>query len=307
MSWPDRLCRLGRRIGPGLSWRRRHLLWRLTVRWALVRTALRWAARRPGRPHGLTAPLVVSLTSYPPRFPTLALTLRCLLTQDLRPDRVVLWVAHADLALLPPAVLALRGAGLTIAATEDLRSYKKIIPALEAFPDAVIVTADDDLYYPGDWLRQLVTGWEGRPDRIVCRRAHLVGRDGDGGLRPYRAWGFETARDGDSTEIFPTGVGGVLYPPGSLHPEVRDRAVFLDLCPQADDVWLYWMGRRNGMRYRRVGDRAGLVFWDGTQEVALWNDNLAQDANDRQIARMVARYGLPGAVPAARGEDHGPR
>ena len=42
--------------------------------------SLRWLFRRKGRPSGLQEGLIISLTSYPPRFASLALTLRCLLS-----------------------------------------------------------------------------------------------------------------------------------------------------------------------------------------------------------------------------------
>jgi len=42
------------------------------------------------RRHHLHAPLVVSLTSYPPRFGTLALTLHSPLRQTLKPDHLIL-------------------------------------------------------------------------------------------------------------------------------------------------------------------------------------------------------------------------
>ncbi len=63
---------------------------------------------RPRRHHGLPNPLVVSLTSYPPRFPTLHLTLMTLLSQQVLPDRVVLYVFEGDHASLPRDVVALR-------------------------------------------------------------------------------------------------------------------------------------------------------------------------------------------------------
>ncbi|MFD2440114.1 hypothetical protein ACFSS8_08530 [Paracoccus kondratievae] len=43
-------------------------------------------------PHGLRAPLIVSLTSYPARFASLHLVLRSVLQQTVRADRVILWL-----------------------------------------------------------------------------------------------------------------------------------------------------------------------------------------------------------------------
>lgn len=96
---------------------------------------------RRGPRHGLDAPLILSLTSYPPRFRTLARSLRCLLNQSVSPDRLILWVAEADHAFLPSNVHKLERQGLEIRTCPDWRSLKKIAPTLMAFPDAYIATA----------------------------------------------------------------------------------------------------------------------------------------------------------------------
>ena len=84
------------------------------------------------RPHNLLGELIVSLTSYPRRFPILKFTIRSLLNQTVRPDRVILWLAEDDVTYLPSAVRRL--AGLEVRTCPDLRSFKKLIPALEQFP-----------------------------------------------------------------------------------------------------------------------------------------------------------------------------
>jgi len=48
------------------------------------------------------------------------------------------------LRLLPADVLELAPFGLDIRPTEDIGPFTKIVPALKAFPDAFIATADDD-------------------------------------------------------------------------------------------------------------------------------------------------------------------
>src|SRR4051812_27537547 len=86
--------------------------------------------------HLLGGELIVSLTSYPPRFATLALTLRSLLDQSIAADRTILWVAPEDKKLLPPEVRDLALNGLEIRECADWRSYKKLVPTLINFPDA---------------------------------------------------------------------------------------------------------------------------------------------------------------------------
>ena len=226
-------------------------------------------------PHSLPAELIVSLTSYPKRFPTLAKTLESLLAQSVRPDRITLWIAHEDRDSLPPDVLDLP---IEIWTCEDLRSYKKIIPALREFPKAYICTADDDIYYPRDWLKTLVSA--SAPGVITCRRAHRPNYV-DGDHAPYGTWEWCVVTD-EPGDLFPTGCGGILYPPGSLSPNVLDPA-FLEICPTADDVWLYMMAREAGSIYRQVGGTFHDISWPGSQDEALMSRNL-DGGNDHQIA-----------------------
>lgn len=267
----------------------------LKRRWRVSRALQEIAARQvTPRPHGLAVPVIVSLTSYPPRYPVLAITLRALLRQSVKPDRVILWIAEPDLEALPADVLALKSEGLEIRPCENLRSYKKFAPALAAFPEAAIVTADDDMYYGPDWLAGLADVARAHPGRIVSHRAHRVKWLLEGGLAPYESWDKNIAGAVEGPEIFGTGVGGVLYPPGSLAPEAGRADLFMDLAPSADDVWLYWMARRAGSIVRHVGAPMRIIEWPGSQEQSLRAGNLGVGAgNDRAIAALTAHFGPP--------------
>ena len=235
-------------------------------------------------------PLVVSVTSYPKRFPSLHLSLQCLLTQTIKPDHVVLWVAESDRDLLPPSVARLQKHGLTILFCEDLKSFKKIIPALKAFQDAHIVTADDDVYYWRDWLKELVVGAARHPKQVVAHRVHRIIFDDDV-VAPYSLWEKNVRALVPSPEHFATGVGGVFYPWGCFHSDVLDEQVFKRLCPHADDVWLYWMVRRNGVQEVHSGTSRQPINWARSQKASLWKVN--EQGNDIQVRAMINQYGWP--------------
>ncbi len=240
------------------------------------------------QPHGLPAPLIVSLTSYPARFGSLHLVLRALMSQTVAADRVILWLAKGDEDALP---MAARLRGLEIRTCPDWRSYKKIVPALLEAPDAYIATADDDVYYRPDWLAALLAG---AGAGVVAHRAHRVTLDGGGRPRRYDDWQRNIDAPDAGPLIFPTGVGGVLYAPGVFHPDVTDAALFGELAPMADDVWLYWMHRLAGSRPEKIGGRFRITEWPGTQAQNLRTTNLAGDGNDQAVTAMLARYGWPG-------------
>jgi hypothetical protein len=255
-----------------------------------------WAKAKPigtVRPnHGLPQPLIISLTSYPQRFKTLAATLKTLLSQNTAPDATILWIAHEHYAMLPDNVLSLRGKGLEIRRTQDLRSYKKIIPALSEFPSAYIVTADDDMYFHKDWLRQLTVEYSKSPHEILCHRAHKINIDSSGVPLPYLSWDLETADRQASARIFPTSGAGALYPPGCFHSDVTKKEVFMSVAPTTDDIWLYWMSRLAGSVSRCVGGNS-LTIWPHARGTPLWQSNVGQGANDKHIREMSKRYGFP--------------
>lgn len=258
---------------------------------SLSRRLARPASRQP---HDLGGELIVSLTSYPARFPTLHLTIACLLDQTVRADRTILWVAHDDISRLSPEVRELEQRGLEIRGCEDFRSFKKLIPAVEAFPTAFIATADDDLYYRRNWLETLVNGAE--DGVIACHRAHRIKRLATGQIAPYAEWEIDVqdarARQ-PSMDILATSGAGALYPPGSLGPFVTDRTKFERLCPDGDDLWFHWCAGLAGTRRKKVGTRMRLVTWPRSQDLSLWQTN-EHGGNDAAVAALQAEFGYPG-------------
>lgn len=139
--------------------------------------------------------VIVSLTSYKPRIDNVKYTLYSLLNQNFPPDKLVLWLDEDSFPQreenLPQDLLELRNFGLTIDWCENLRPYKKLIPALEKYPDDIIVTADDDIFYQPDWLKILYDAHLENPDCVIAHRAHRIRLDKQGNLFPYKSWQFK--------------------------------------------------------------------------------------------------------------------
>ena len=248
--------------------------------------------RGTGKAHGLPGPLIISLTSYAARFGTLSLTLKALLHQSIKPDHVVLWLDEEDEDRLPADVLALTSEGLEITTCPKWRSFTKIMPTLDAFPESFIVTADDDIYYPRDWLAGLVDGLSGGA-KIACHRAHRVTLNAENLPRNYDDWAHNITHPERSPLVFLTGVMGVIYSPGVFHPDVSRQDLFSELCPSSDDVWLYWMHRLAGVEAQKIGSRSRILEWEGSQAQSLQLSNVAGSGNDRAIQAMLGKYGWP--------------
>lgn len=138
--------------------------------------------------------IIVSLTSYKPRIHDVKYAIYSLLNQTFPPDKLILWLDEDSFPQreknLPHDLLELKNFGLTIDWCENLRPYKKFIPALEKYPDDIIVTADDDLMYLPDWLEILYEEHLKNPDCVVAHYAHKVRLNERGKFFPFKQWGF---------------------------------------------------------------------------------------------------------------------
>lgn len=284
-------ARFSARISEAVAWRGREAQYSLRLMAAKYQLFASQFHKR--RPHTLSAPLVVSVTSYRPRFGILAWTLKCLLRQTILPDHTILWVTEQDYRHLPCNVLSLQKEGLEIKTAPDTRSYKKILPAVALHSKSYLCTADDDLYYWPTWLEELVAATEQSSQVVPCHRAHEMTLDEKGMPRPYRQWTLDSTRAGHHELLFPTSGAGVLYSPGILKHTREDEAIALRYCASADDIWLFWICRRNGARFKMTGKGHNLLAWRGSQNEALWYDNMQKGGNDRQIASMCSLYGFP--------------
>lgn len=242
-------------------------------------------------PHSLGLRLIVSLTSYRPRLQTLHLTIRSLIEQTVQPDSIIIWLTSEDRTFLPSKPEYHHDL-VRVETCDELGPYKKLVPALLRYPEAAIVTVDDDAYYHRHWLSQLLNEYDG-DGSILCHIAYRVHFTSEDNVAPYGEWTRDVqdrfARQ-PSTDLIPIGVGGVLYPPKSLSPLVTNRLLFTRVCPGCDDLWFYAMARLNGTRARKIGTRLYQVLWPGTQDSALWIKNVAFN-NDCCIGKLTSRFG----------------
>lgn len=255
-----------------------------------------------GRSHDLNRDVVVSMTSIPWRFDKLHSVLMSLLWQTVRPDRVVLWLSEynqkgekvIDPGNLPANLRRMQRKGVEIAFVDDIRSYRKLLPSLERYPDAIIITVDDDTFYPRNWLEKLLAAHRDHPEAVVCYRGTRMLVEEDK-LSPYIQWPEFTERNKPSYLLFAQGCEGILYPPGSLHPEVHNREVFMDLSPTADDVWFKAMALYNGVPHVKITERHEDFprTWGSQAEgQSLHHVNNTLGHNDRQVAAVFSRYQL---------------
>ena len=242
--------------------------------------------------------VIVSLTSYPRRIGVAWQAIGSLLRQTF-PSRVVLVLSLEEFPdrLLPRRLDRLKMHGLEIMwVARNSRSYKKLLPLRAAEPTAVIVTADDDTYYPRWWLSALMQEHERRPGHVLAHRARKISLRQDGRPCPYVQWGPATMAT-PSKRVFATGCGGILYPPEALPDVTLDEELALRLCPTNDDVWFWAMTLLGNTQRAAVSDTfRNFIGIPRSQAEALFDVNVREGQNDVQIGRVLDHFGLWQAV-----------
>lgn len=237
------------------------------------------------------ADLIVSLTSYPPRFSTLHKTIESILKQSITPQRFCLYIAENDMEQLPDKVTRLAGYGLEIVPTKDIRSFKKLIPCLSSNRDQVIVTADDDVVYPRHWLRLLYWHHLETPSTIICHRARYMTFSSTGSINSY-IWWPNIDRELASLLVVPIGNGGVLYPPDCFHEEIDKEDLFLHLCGSSDDIWFKAMSLKRRIACKKINHYPHFFkHHRKSQQTALKNTNM-QFLNDEHITKVFNQFNI---------------
>lgn len=240
--------------------------------------------------------LIVSLTSFPPRIKQVKYAINSLLNQTIKPDIVVLWLAEGEFPNkekdLPRSLLKLKKYGLTIEwYAHNIKPYKKLIPSLLKYPNDIIITVDDDVFYRPDWLEKLYSCHLENPKFICCHRAHEIKFENPNNLTSYNNWNFATSDHTASYTKFMTGVGGVLYPPKSLHDLVTNMELFQKLIPSNDDIWFWGMAILNNTKIKVVEDnQAECLTIDKTQDNSLFHINVINGNNDKQITNLINQF-----------------
>ena len=241
-------------------------------------------------------PLVISLTSYEERFDDLTISLYSLLTQTVKPDRIILWLSD-ELTLndLPYDITRFIKNGLEIRFVKDIGSYTKAIYAFKEFSESIIVTADDDIYYPKDWLSKLYYSYITNPSDISVHRAHRI-RLEDNKIVPYETWEKHVEDESARFDNFLTGVGGVLYPPNCFSKEVLREDVFLSKCPYADDIWFWVMALVHNRKIRVVKNHNSVLYCTDIFRQILQNKRTlykinSKGQNDKQLDELLKLYG----------------
>jgi hypothetical protein len=238
--------------------------------------------------------IILSLTTIPERINYVYLTIESLMRQSCKPDKIILWLSDSkeNRIKISKNLKRLKDRGLEIKWTSDTGPLKKSINVLKDFPNDLLITADDDFFYPKNWLKELYNAYLREPEYIHCHWAQYMVRNEKNILLPKDNWkSLWELYQGPSKELFLYPGSGCLFPPNTLSNEVFNEDRYNQLCPMQDDIWLTIMALLKGTLIKRVKNYPiNLIPVLGTQSSGLKYNNIK--LKDAQISKVLNYYGL---------------
>lgn len=243
--------------------------------------------------------IIVSLTSFPAAIFYVEEVIKSILGGVMLPDKIVLYLNFEEFGQeqLPQGLLLLAEKNPLFEirnCDRNTRSYKKLVPALQDFPDDIIVTIDDDIRYHPKMLSRLVKMHRKAPTSIIAHRVRKIKLGA-----PYKKWrkykwyDFVFRRLLFSHRALQTGAGGVLYPPHSLDEKMLDADLFMSLAPTQDDLWFWAAAVSKGTYVVPVPNGINALKEVGKpMELSLMSFNTRQgkDRNREAMERILGHY-----------------
>lgn len=247
--------------------------------------------------------IIITLTTIPSRINRIYLVIESLLRQSLQADQIILWLDHDsfDWMKLPPELDSQLSRSLTVRYCRDYGSHKKLIPTLKSYPQSILVTCDDDAFYPSNRLETLYANYMESPETIQCTRWHVMTFNEKSQLNDYMNREFNTKKKlKPSLKVFPTWVWWVLYFPLCFDKEVFNEDVFMKFSYNADDIRFKLMSLMNNVpcqiSEKILTDKwapfANIYEVPRTQQENLVSSNIYEWRNDKVIRALTEHYKL---------------
>lgn len=230
--------------------------------------------------------IIVSLTVLPSRVNSAIKCINSLLNQSTKPDKIYIWHPQncrrdkTVISKLPdfyyhPLIENLK--------TEDIGPLTKLLPTVKKEwnnKECKIITADDDVIYPNNWITNLVKASEKSPNCVFCYRGRNFKNEVLKYSNTYLILGQKVSKNIQIDII--TGTWGALYKPKFFTEEffnidLKSKFFFVD------DIWISGnLKKHNVKAYVTHIDRA--ITPDANNTVtSLWEINRVSDNNDYGI------------------------
>ncbi len=241
--------------------------------------------------------VIISLTTYPARIKTVWLTIATLLDQTYKPYKVILWLSKQQFTdsydQLPSNLKRLIRRGLEVRfVDDDLKPHKKYYYAFKEYTqkskskEYLIITADDDIFYPSKHIERLVAASNKYPDAVICSWSHEIGfelKDNSKVYTRYNTWEDNTTSEPD-IKTMPVGCNGVLYKATFFDEELFNKDIINDYALYTDDLWLKVMEVKNDIKAYNLSEYP-LIYYNNifTMKSGLWHSNAQNEDNRNDL------------------------
>ena len=247
--------------------------------------------------------VIVSLTSHGNRILDSFLAIESIMQGTMKPNRIILWLPEDkeihSCFLENQQLENQQRRGLEIRYVKDMGPHTKLIPALKEFPEDIVITIDDDMFYRPDMVEHLLQAYKKDSSSIQAYRVAVITKDNQEKIESYLKWKQYVHPEKTTNRNVIIGCEGCLYPPHSLSEEVSNEDVFRVLCPFADDIWFTAMALMNGTSICHVESRFGNGCAGGIMNLRMQrsglvhlNENPRECRNDFQIRAVFDKYNL---------------
>lgn len=237
-------------------------------------------------------PIIISMTSIKPRLNSLDIVVKGLLSQDVIPEKVVLWLNEDLKESIPNRLKKLEGDLFEINFSTLDCPHLKLVESLKKYSEKIIVTCDDDLIYIDNHLKNLYKEHLQNKNTIVGNRTTQIKLDENNNYETFIKWRFKEKHNLNNV-LMPLGSWGVLYPPNVFSEVVFDSSLFLKLSPKADDLWFKCMSLINSTNSIEVKYRPkNPIPIIGSQKVSLKEENVKKNKNEIQWKALSDHFKL---------------
>lgn len=248
--------------------------------------------------------LYISLTTFPARLDAVYFAICSLFAQDTPANKIILTLAKDEFpdgeASIPTKILNFKAKGLEILwADENLKPHNKYFYAMQKYPQAIIVTADDDILYPSNTISKLIETYKKHPQSVCALGIRQISI-ANGKPTPFAQWNanlcyvpYRISKENlgqERMDLLAEGGSSVLYPPSIMPKETFNIDKIKTLAPYADDIWLKGMeliGNIPVVCYNN-NQKVHIIYF--SQKVGLYKINMENNQNDVQFQAILEAY-----------------
>ena len=194
-------------------------------------------------------PIVISLSASREDFGLLPITIYSLLQQELKADKIILWLdnEYEDLTNIPYEITQLIKNGLEIRFVNNFNNYTNTIEPLKHFKSSINIIAEENIYYPQTWLKNLYISYVSHPEDIHTHQANKIEQ-----IENKIIINEPLKSENASFKAMFNIKSGVLYPPDCFTKEALRSDIYLKYCPHNPTLWFWAMALIHDRKIRLV-------------------------------------------------------